>query len=459
MDTRRDARSREGRPSAPDLTDTGLVKLIDLQTVGDQGWRHRPVAIVVVAVAGILAVAGLAAALKPAGDPTPTAPVIGIASPTPGTPTVEPGSPTAPASTPTLRPTTPTPRPAWAWTRQDLLPGVEFGPQGIWSVGDRVLVIGRHPIAPGAWRASPWSIARSTPNRVWEHVAAPQAIEDLMGGSVIDDELWFVARVGGVTEASTTWELVSTISGDEWTSIGASDLGPVDSVSFVGRVGDRWVAAPWRYRSDAGEGAVRGDLMWSGDGLAWQSARLPEMDGVALFYRAEMLGDTMVVLGEREVDGQMEPMVLYSTDGMSWQDSPSAVPENYTPTGLACNDATCLIVASTFSFSGVPIARQTSDLQQWSGNDIVATAAETGDFLIGLTATDAGFLAMGAGTGYAFLSEGGVAWQVLQVIVAPSGMEALSGLAVTGSDVVGLVGGPDNGSPGIWYGTLPATGT
>ena len=458
MDTRRDARSGEGRPPAPDQTDTGLVKLIDLQTVGDPGWRNRPVAIVVVAVAGILAVAALAAAIRPPGDPSPTVPAIGLASPSPVAPSPEATFP--PPGRDTHVPATPQPTdpPPWAWNRVDLLPGYELAPIGIWATSSAFLILAEQPASVDGQRPS-WLFAHSTLRGTWELVAPPPAIYEFKGGSVIDGELWFVARVGGVVEASTTWELVSTTTGDEWNSFGASDLGPVDGVSFIGRVGDRWVAPTWQYRDDAGEGAVRTDLKWSRDGLAWHSARLPAMDGIALFNRAAMLGDTMVVLGEREVDGQLEPMVLYSTDGMTWQESPSAVPENYTPTGLACSGTACVIVATTFSLSDSAIARQTSDLQQWSGADIVAPAAETGAFLISLTTTDAGFLAMGAGTGYAFLSEDGLAWQSLQVIAPPSGMDALDGIAVSGSAVVALTRGPDSGDPSVWSGTLPEPGT
>jgi hypothetical protein len=450
MDTRRDARSTEGRQSEPDLTDTGLVNVIDLQTVGDPGWRNRPVAIVVVAVAGILAVAAMAAALRPRGDPTPTVPAIGIASPSPVAPSLEATFPPPGRETrvpPTPRPTDP---PPWAWNRVDFLPEYELNPVGIWVTRSGFLILAQQPAPVDGQRPS-WLFAHSTLLRPWELVAAPPAIYELQGGSVIDERLWFIARVGGVTDERQTLELVSTSTGDDWETFGPSHgLGTVDGVALMGRVDDRWVAATWRY-TGAGEGAGEMDLHWSADGVAWHSAALPETDSAPLFVGAAMLGDTMVALGEREV--------LYSTDGMTWQASPSTVPENYAPTGLACSDVACVIVASTFNLSGDVIARQTSDLQEWFGADVVAPRTETGDYLMGLTATDAGFLAIGAGTGYAFLSEDGLAWQSLQVTVAPSGTDAFMGLAVRGSDVVGLARGRSNEAPSIWTGTLPETGT
>ena len=455
MDTRRDPRSGEGRSSEPDLTDTGLVKIIDLQTVGDQGWRHRPIVILIAAVVGILAVVAVAAAIRPPG-PSPTVPAAAIASPTPRPSTLGSISPTAPART--ARPPTPRPtaRPEWVWNHEELLPEVELEPMDIWSVDGRFLTLVRQ-VGPATNSREASFIARLRSDGGWELVTVPPAIDDLQGGAVIDGTLSFFASVGGVTPDDVRWELVSTTTGDEWASLGPAAL-EIDGVSFLGRIGTRWVAATWRYYSDenTGDGAIRMALEWSDDGVAWQGATLPQMDGAPVFIRASRLGGAMVVVGFNDLPDRQEHFLLSSTDGRTWRRSPLDVPEGRTPTGMACSDAACVILVAQLEDPEVaPLAIVTTDLEEWSLSPILAPVTETGGFLVNLLATDSRFLAMGIGTGYAFLSEDGLAWESLQVIVAPSGMESFVGMAVAGDDVVALVRGPDTGSPSIWSGTLP----
>ncbi len=327
----------------------------------------------------------------------------------------------------------------------------------MWSVDGQVLVLARHDAAVDGARPS-WSIARSSPARGWELVAAPPAIEELHGGRVIDGQLWFLARVGGVTSASARWELVSTPNGREWSSIGPSQLGLMDGAMFLSRVADRWVAATWRYHAEgSGEGAIRVKLQWSDDGLAWQPANLPESQGLLFFYEAAMHGDTMVVFGANDLPDGERPFLMHSTDGIAWSESAQPVPRSQWPTGFACGAAACVIMAMpNDSIVGAPSAFVTSDLQDWVESAIVAPVSETGGYLSSLTVTDAGFIAMGSGTGHAFLSPDGLTWTSIQVIVAPGGMSPFESLVVSGRNAFALARGPDNGSQSVCSGVLPA---
>ncbi len=327
----------------------------------------------------------------------------------------------------------------------------------MWSVGGRVLVLAQHGGSIDGGRPS-WSFARSTSAGDWELVAAPPAIDELHGGTVIDDELWFLARVSGVGSASTRWELVSTTNGQDWSSNGQAQLSGLDGVVFLGRVADRWVAATVRYYSGegAGEGAIRVDLHWSDDGEIWEPAALPDMDGSMFFYQAAMLGDKMVVFGANNLPDGERLFMMHSTDGIEWLESPQPVSRSQWPTAFACGPTACVVLAMpTDSIIGAPTAFSTGNLQDWVESEIVAPVSETGGFLTNLSVTEAGFVAMGSATGHAFLSADGITWTSIHIIAAPGDMSPFESLVVSGSNAFALARDPDNGSPWVWSGVLP----
>jgi hypothetical protein len=446
MDTRRRPPSRDDRRAMPaPRSDGAAVEVIELGSTGPTGWRNGPVALLGVAVAGILAFAVIGAAVKPPA-PSPSAPVIAIASQLPAATSV------APTSAPTRPPPPPTRSPAWQWRREDLLPdeGLTF-PLGMWAVDGRVIVLAEHGDDDHLF-------ARLESGSAWQTVAPPPAITEFMGGSVVDGEVYFLAKVGGVTDDDATLQLIRTANGEGWQSMGtATGLGRVDGVVFIGRVGDTLVASLVRWRPDLGEGAIEVELRWSEDGTHWEVADVPHVEVGATFDYIAMFGETMVVLGTKYEPEGHDQFLLTSTDGKTWRKLVFDLPQYYAPTALACDDAVCVVLADPFGGAEtVQLALRTSDLGASWTSDFVEVPAGGQPIVANLTAIDAGFLAMGSYsgsyTGSAFVSADGGQWRALEVM-APGEAEYLAHLVVSGDAVIGL-GSWDVGNTSIWTGSL-----
>jgi hypothetical protein len=457
MDNRRASDARETRPKPELGTETVPVELVELQPVGLSGRGLRPNAFLAIALIGIVAFAAIVGkTLIPA--PSPTTPVIALASPSPaasaGTPTIGPTTFKPTAAPPTPRPTSP---PAWQWKRSDFLPELNPSVEGVWGVNGRILaLISRYD--PDVDRAS-WSIARLTEPNEWELLAAPSAIDQFFAGTVVDDRLWFFARVGGITAADTTWRLVSTADGETWESLGNADgLPPFDGASILARTGDSWVIVTSR---DGGEGASNAAISWSADGRHWTPADVPELRANVGYRQAASMGDTAVLLGFEFDDPEFaDSFVLRSTDGRTWQRSGLDPPSSGSPRELACNGRLCIITLEPPSdLSTGQTLMESADGDHWV--EVVVEVPYNGpDSVIGrLETTPTGFIALSGSPAKALLSTDGISWRAVEVL-PPDARDYISELALAGDRIVGLVPWQSSDEPNrIWVGSLAAMGT
>lgn len=360
-----------------------------------------------------------------------------------------------------------TAQPAWAWTREPLLPDADpLTVQSITTVGDRVLVVGERTGPNGETKS--WSLARLEPGVGWRDAAMPAGILYLTGESAIDGRLWAVARVGGSAPDDGTWELVSTADGQTWESLGpATGLEPGGEdrfwgAPFIARLGDVWIMAAISYRTVGTDGSVieSDRLVWSQDGVHWSEASVPNQAPREYYEHLARIGDTVVVLGTDWNDGvPTTPVLLTSSDGKAWTraevESPPFFPPNYKiATGLACSEATCLVLGGTHEASGKYFALTSSDGGSWELRDLdLPIAATAAGPPIGLVWTEAGFVTVGNNTGFALRSEDGTSWAALKVM--PHWLESdLVGLAVVGDTVIALESNLGDGPPGVWHGRL-----
>jgi hypothetical protein len=442
----RDPRDRTPRPEIG--TETVPVNLVELQAVG----RTRrpsplPLFLIGMAVVAIIAFAlGGSLATPPAASPGPsTVAAIATGTAAAGTPTPRPRStmnlPTA-APTPTPAPTFP-----WTWVRSELRPGTSVA--GIWGAGDRILLLEQLP-RDNEDRYD-WQVETLVAGGAWQSFSAPPAIAELFGGSVIDDRLWFIARVEGVTDADTSWQLVSTETGESWETHGATEgLGPVAAVSFLRQFRGVWMANVWGHEgSDA-------RMLWSADGRIWHVARLPEFGGTFEFWDAGAIGDRMLLLGrEFRSFEDVETFVLTSTDGKVWKRSPAPLPEGALARQLSCSVDVCVIPVDPLEQDGTRrVVLRTSNGLDWSGITLDLPMLAPASTIQSIRPAGRGFVAGGGQSGFAFLSADGRDWLAVQVMPADR-LEYLDVLAVGGDLVVGHAPSQDSSVPdAIWQGSL-----
>jgi hypothetical protein len=457
MDTRRrDAGENHPKPELG--TETVAVELIELQSVGNTGSRGSRSAILAVAALGIVAFGAiLATGRLPSSTPSPSAPVVGLAS---ATPTVPTGTPThAPATfrPPSFAPTPiPTAAPPWQWTASDFLPELHPSVEGIWSVdGQALALISRYDAAED--RRS-WSMARLVGNAGWAVSPAPSAIDQFFASTVFGGRLWFFAHIAGITEADATWRLVSTADGQAWDSLGTpTGLPSFDGASLLTRAGDSWVVVTNRGSS---EGASNAAISWSTDGEHWKPAGIPSMRVNVGYGQAARIGDATVILGYEFDDAELAvPFVLHSTDGRTWQRSNLEPPSAGAPSELACTGELCIITLEPPS--GVSTGQalmESADGVHWV--EVVVDIPYTGpDAVIGrLTTRPAGFIALSGSPPKALLSTEGLSWRAVDVL-PPDAQGYLSNLVVAGDSVIGLQQWDFSGeSYRIWAGSLAAMG-
>jgi hypothetical protein len=457
MDTRRrDAGENHPKPELG--TETVAVELIELQSVGNAGSRGSRRAILAVAAIGIVAFGAIVATGRlPSSTPSPSAPMLGLAS---AAPTVPAGTSTDTRATfrpPSFAPTPiPTAAPPWQWTPSDFLPDLHPSVEGIWSVDGQVLtLISRYDSAED--RRS-WSMARLVENAGWAVSPAPSAIDQFFASTVVDGRLWFFAHISGITEADATWRLVSTADGQTWDSLGTpSGLPSFDGASLLTRAGDSWVVVTNRGSS---EGASNATISWSIDGEHWKPADIPAMRANVGYGQAARIGDATVVLGYEFDDPEFAvSFVLRSTDGRTWQRSTLKPPSSGAPRELACSDKLCIITLEPPS--GVSTGQalmESADGVHWV--EVVVDVPYTGpDAVIGrLTTTAAGFIALSGSPPKALLSTEGLSWRAVDVL-PPDPQGYISNLVVAGDTVIGLQQWDSSGeSYRIWAGSLAAMG-
>ena len=455
---------RDRAPRAEVGTDTVPVNLVELQSVARKK-RGGGGSMVVLAVA--LVALGVFAGMVLTGrpfepEPSPTPPVA-VASPSLAATAPVVVLPTASP----VRTTRPSPTPAppgepWEWVRTDL-PGDGLRAAGIWAVDGAFMVLGEQVTAFGS--RTGWVLARLEPGQVWRLQGAPPAIDGFYGGTVIDDRLWFLARVVGVTPDDVSWQLVSTSDSHEWESLGESQgLESVGDPEFLARIGDTWVTAAMEFGEGpcctGGDPATR--IFWSGDGVSWAGAELPELPGEIMFgsTRAGVVGDTMIVAGLMASGQDQVPFVLRSSNGRTWRlaNVPFATPNPRLITGLACDGLVCVITTARPLCNCEPKddarAYVSPDGREWRSNSLpIPDSAVPDDGLRNLISTGAGFLAVAGESGNALLSRNGEEWGA--VAVMPLALSRhLVGIAVSGDIVLGVAETFNDRPNGIWEGSL-----
>jgi hypothetical protein len=454
MDTRRASDHRENG-SKPELgTETVPVELVELQSVGKSGRSFTRTAILAVAAIGIVAFAAIVATGRPpTSTPSPSAPVIGLASASPApTPTVAPSllRPTPPPPTPR-----PTPPPPWQWTRSDFLAELRPSVEGIWGVNGQILaLVSRND--PAGDRES-WSIVKLVEEGGWELLPAPPAIDGFFAGTVVDDRLWFFARVGSVSDADTTWQLVSTTDGMTWDSLGTAEgLPPLYGASILARAGDSWVIVTHR---DDGEGASNAAISWSADGRHWDPADVPELRANVGYTASASIGDATVMVGfDFDSPEDAAWFVLRTTDGRTWRRSSFVAPSTTSARDLACDDRICLITLQPFDVgsSSTQALMVSTDGDGWAEVAANVPYYNPDSTIVHLATTATGFIALTGSPAHALLSTDGSTWRAVEVL-PPDAKVYISDLAVAGDLVVAMVPWQTSDEPDrIWVGSLAA---
>ena len=198
-------------------------------------------------------------------------------------------------------------------------------------------------------------------------------------------------------------------------------------------------------------------LLWSADGLDWRRATVPAFEGEPSYERYATLGDTSIILGtEHDENGIPTHFVLTSSDGIAWRRAQFELPASVPPTfmrasGLACNEARCVITARPDDGGIGGFAMTSEDGEQWDRHPI-ELGGELGTGQLHLVATETSFLALGEGGWYALLTADGASWRAVQVMPSTSN-DTLWGMAVVGDTVIALAGGND-AEPIVWRGRL-----
>lgn len=440
--------------------DTVPVNLVELQSLGGGGRRQNLGPAFLVALAAVATVSfALGSSMATTPPATPTAPAAALASPTVVPTTSVPTA--APTASPrrTVGPTS-TPAPAaFAWTRSQL-PTDGREPYGLWDVAGRVLVtLGGFDI--GVQRQV-WEVARYSEVDGWDLATVSPAITWLYGGSVVDDRLWFLASVAGVAEEDVTWEMVSTIDGQAWASLGpAEGLEELNGIEFLARVGDTWVIGARRFGICCDAGGQQLDLLWSRDGVHWAAGQLPALPGEVGGFRAALRGTSMVVVATFDTSPDA-PAVLTSTDGRTWRraDVP-ALAVGDVPTGFACDSRRCVITTAQFCICppSLPKAIVWSKGEGWDGHEIpVPDSAAADDGLHAITATGAGFIAVAGDSGQAAVSANGIDWRILQVMPLALAKPVVA-ILIRGDTIFAVTESSNAGPNDVWQGSVAALGS
>jgi hypothetical protein len=459
MDTRRRRDQAEGGSKPEVSTDTVPVELVELRQVGPRGRGVGRKAFVALTAVGVVVIAVLLANGRPAHPtPSPSAPLIGLATTQPtlsvATPTTRPSQFRSTPAPPTAEPTAP---PPWQWTRSDFLPDLNPSLEGTWAVNGRVLSLIRRIDANGDLET--WSLASLGESNAWEVLPAPPAIIGLSAGTVIDGRLWFFAQVGGVTAADTTWRLVSTADGASWESLGAADgLPPFDGASLLARTNGTWVIVT---EGNQGVGASNAAISWSADGQHWKAADVPQLRANVGFTQMASIGGAVVILGfDFDSPEATTWIVLRSTDGRTWRQSSFKSPLSRSPRDLACGDHVCLITLEPFDLisSTQQALMMSADGDSWAEVDSNVPYTSADSIIRLVTPTATGFIAMTGYSGQALLSTDGVAWRTLDVL-PPGAPDLISELAIAGDVVVAMAPRQSSEEPNrFWVGSLATMG-
>jgi hypothetical protein len=304
-----------------------------------------------------------------------------------------------------------------------------------------------------------WSISRLMQPTQQELFPAPRAIERFFAGTIVDDRLWLLAQVGGISKSETAWRLVSTADGETWDSLGDSvGLPAFDVAPVLSRTGDNWTIIT--QREDA-KGASNATISWSNDGRHWQPADVPDLHSNVGYLRAASIGDTTVLLGygfDMPEGGRW--LILRSTDGRTWERSRFALASSVVARDVACNERMCVIAVSAdpplASTQGFMVS---NDGDSWAEVNVETQSAYAEMTIGNLTTTDKGFIALSGRPAQAILSEDGLSWRTVDVL-PPGNDDYISNVVVAGDMIAALVPWQTIADPNrLWVGSLAAMGT
>jgi len=302
-------------------------------------------------------------------------------------------------------------------------------------------------------------IVESADGLRWEENDVPAVISELYAGTVIDDRLWFVARVHGFNEDEDSWQLVSTQTGAEWDTLGpmmGAGVGPFEFAPFLGRAGDRWIMASARSVDDP-DGIGQQVAIWtSTDGVTWEPAEVLGATGDGWYdgwYAGlSTLDGTVIVSGTEVRDDVARSFVMHSRNGKTWSESAFPGGLGVEIHWVSCGPSACL-AAGALATQTAYEARlwRTLDGKAWS---LIVVDANQG---IGPPlVTPSGYVAAGE-PGLVWTSTDGFAWNPVEV-GAPHRAEPLYQLAINGDVVLGLAY-REEAAPSIWLGSLERLGS
>ena len=200
------------------------------------------------------------------------------------------------------------------WTEQDI--GSQPAVTSIWRVGEWFVAVGRRAGLPTTTSTVDAAFIRSRDGRDWESVPAPARGLEVETGTVDDNVLWIVGRLGSsadpkrgiwTTRDGASWQRVADVTG--------LDFGPgrVNAQSHT-----RAPAGSRSHRVGSTQSRRRAFLLRSADGVAWTKPPYP--DGAAR-YAADGLasdGERWLMVTARSPGTGSEIWALSSTNGTDW---------------------------------------------------------------------------------------------------------------------------------------------
>jgi hypothetical protein len=327
--------------------------------------------------------------------------------------------------------------------------------RGMWLVGDRIVMLnqqGYRSQHPGRWY-----VLSSSDGLIWERSPFPFEVGeyDDIGASTSDGgRVSLFARV--VRGSESSWELLSTVDGREWTTSGTVDL-PLNRNQFTGhlvRTSDGWLVS--RYQSWLDE-----SLWESTDGKHWTLAagQLPHRDLKGIFVTR--FGSATLAFGSTSVpdEGPLITAMVRHDGETTWTTSEFRLPHFSSIERIACRSEGCVAVGMIFD-----------QVAAWSSRDGLHWAAVDLENPLGsgylragpIVASDGGFLILTQSSGHAWLSTNGTDWRTIRTqswdFSDPSVFPDYMGWAIVNGDLVVALGakadGPEAGDPVLWLGRL-----
>jgi hypothetical protein len=385
---------------------------------------------------------------EPCPEPSPSPP-----PPSSAEPSLEPSSTPEATSTATAPP--PSQDQLWQRIPFDAMDRWD-STRGMWLLGERFVMLNRQ----GYKSQHPeWYVLSSSDGLTWERTRFPFEVReyDDIGASTSEGgRISLFARV--VRGSESSWELLSTADGREWTSSGTVDL-PMNGRQFTAdlvRTSGGWITS-------RNQSWLEETLWESEDGRHWTMAaeQLPHRDLDWLFVRR--FGSATLAFGVTSVPdaGPLITAIVRRDGETSWTTAEFTLPQFTSIERIECRSDGCVAVGMIFDqaaawYSGDGLAWSAVDLENPLGSDYLRAGP--------LVVSDAGYLILTASTGHAWFSTNGRDWRTIRTqswdFDDPSVFPDYMGRAVASGDLVLALGakedGPESGEPVLWLGRFSA---